>query len=214
MTWKYEIVWYPGGDSNLTNVVTVESRPRAAADLGLVLVEAWTDHDLNTDPASFGSAPDSVRLEKPLKVFAKVTRGSGPVLMAKVMLKVQVSLNNGTKVSLGNIQLLDNGSGGKASITLISKVSRVISKLLSPPFIADPDLTQGDGIYSRYLTQYPGAGRYIFQVLADDNSGQVWPLTLFYSVSCSYPRRGNTFLFRFSQRLPRFHVGPLMGFFS
>ncbi len=35
--------------------------------------------------------------------------------------------------------------------------------------LTDPDLVANDGIYSRYLTSYPAAGRYRFQVTADDD---------------------------------------------
>ena len=35
-------------------------------------------------------------------------------------------------------------------------------------------MTGGDGVYSRYLTQYPGPGRYSFAVTADDNDGQAF----------------------------------------
>ena len=35
-------------------------------------------------------------------------------------------------------------------------------------------MTGGDGVYSRYLTKYPSAGRYSFTVTADDNDGQAF----------------------------------------
>ena len=38
-------------------------------------------------------------------------------------------------------------------------------------YLPDPDLTSGDGIYSRYLTTYPAVGRYSFSVEVDDNDG-------------------------------------------
>jgi len=41
-----------------------------------------------------------------------------------------------------------------------------------PPI--DPDLTANDGIYSRYLTQYPAVGRYSFSVEVDDNDGAAY----------------------------------------
>lgn len=40
--------------------------------------------------------------------------------------------------------------------------------------LSDPDLTGGDGVYSRYLTTYPGPGRYSFTVTADDDDGQAF----------------------------------------
>ena len=58
-------------------------------------------------------------------------------------------------------------------------------------------------------------------------SNQVWPLTLFFSVSflvkkiidlpggqINYTSWGNTILFRSSQQLPRLRLGPLKGFLS
>ncbi len=41
-------------------------------------------------------------------------------------------------------------------------------------FFSDPDLTAGDGIYSRYLTTYPSIGRYSFSVEVDDNNGKAF----------------------------------------
>ena len=107
MTWRYEVKWYPGGNNNITNVVTVESRPRDSG-LGLVAVEAWIDQD---QPV----AGNRLRLERPLKVFARVTKGDAPVMMARVNLDVTVNSADGSVVTVDNIQLLDNGNGGKCN---------------------------------------------------------------------------------------------------
>lgn len=40
--------------------------------------------------------------------------------------------------------------------------------------IIDPDLTANDGIYSRYLIQYPAVGRYSFSVEVDNNDGAAY----------------------------------------
>ncbi len=37
-------------------------------------------------------------------------------------------------------------------------------------FFSDPDITAGDGVYSRFLTSYPVAGRYEFKVVVNDNN--------------------------------------------
>ena len=66
-----------------------------------------------------------------------------PVLEAGVTVEVLVSTTNGT-TEAHSMRLMDNGNG-------------------------DPDLTSGDGIYSRYLAVYPNAGRYQFSVAVDDN---------------------------------------------
>ena len=85
-----------------------------------------------------------------MKIFVQVSAGSSPVLQARVNVLVKVHLFNGSssEVNLEPIELWDNGNG-------------------------NPDLMAGDGIYSRYLTQYPGKGRYSFQAYADDNDGKV-----------------------------------------
>lgn len=45
-------------------------------------------------------------------------------------------------------------------------------------YLSDPDLISGDGIYSRYLTHYPVAGRYKMVVSVDDNDGRAFVATL------------------------------------
>ena len=95
------------------------------------------------------SSSDIATNENPLKLFVQVTRGSSPVLQARVKVMVRIHLFNGsTEVNLEPIELLDNGNG-------------------------NPDLMAGDGVYSRYLTKYPGAGRYTFQAYVDDNGEKV-----------------------------------------
>ena len=47
-------------------------------------------------------------------------------------------------------------------------------KFLMLEIFLDPDLVSGDGIYSRYLTNYPTAGRYEFSVTVDDNSKRAY----------------------------------------
>ena len=34
---------------------------------------------------------------------------------------------------------------------------------------SEPDLVSGDGVYSRYLTTYPGVGTYSVAIIATDN---------------------------------------------
>ena len=87
----------------------------------------------------------------PLKVFVQVVRGSSPVLQARVYVTVTVQLQNGTEIELEEFQLLDNGNG-------------------------NPDLQSGDGVYSRYLTVYPGIGRYSFKAYVDDNEASAYTI--------------------------------------
>ena len=42
----------------------------------------------------------------------------------------------------------------------------LIFSLLS---LSEPDLVAGDGVYSRFLTNYPGVGTYSIAVIASDN---------------------------------------------
>ena len=83
-----------------------------------------------------------VNQSHPLKFFVEVNLNSIPITEARVILKIKV-----TKVVTGDedkfeMQLFDNGNG-------------------------DPDIKGGDGIYSRYLTNFrAGEGRYDIQVLS------------------------------------------------
>ena len=82
------------------------------------------------------SSTEMVTDDNPLKLFVQVERGSSPVLEARVKVMIKVHLSNGSsEVDLEPIELLDNANG-------------------------NPDIMSGDGIYSRYLTNYPGVGRY------------------------------------------------------
>ena len=97
------------------------------------------------------STSDIITSATPLKLFVQVTRGSSPVLAAQVYVSVNVQLQNGTEVELENIRLFDNGNG-------------------------NPDLQSGDGVYSRYLTVYPGVGRYSFKAYVDDNEAKAYTI--------------------------------------
>ena len=45
-------------------------------------------------------------------------------------------------------------------------------------YFADPDLTSGDGIYSRYITHYPAPGRYSFIVNANNNKDRAYTIQI------------------------------------
>ena len=79
---------------------------------------------------------DIITADDPMKMFVQVTRGLSPVLMAKVKVMVSITKDDGSVMDTEAIELFDNGNGS-------------------------PDLTSGDGIYSRYLTTYPAKGRYV-----------------------------------------------------
>jgi len=82
-----------------------------------------------------------------------VTKGLNPVLNARVIVNLQVEDEDGRIVEDGRtLQLLDNGYG-------------------------EPDMTRGDGIYSRFITSYPSSGKYIYKVMIDDNYGEASTVT-------------------------------------
>lgn len=144
LQWKYEVQWYDEGNRQLENVIVVESKPRSLGSFGLIDIKMWT-----SNPSEVTT--DAITSHTPLKLYASVSRGSSPVLDAKVKVQVHVLAVNGSLIQLDDIYLLDNGNG-------------------------NPDLVQGDGIYSRYLTQYPTQGRYSFSAYVDDNESKAYTI--------------------------------------
>ena len=90
--------------------------------------------------------PDLVTGLHPVTVYARVTKGGRPVHDANAQLVILVAGQDGSEEGSLRMDLLDNGNG-------------------------DPDLTQGDGVYSRYVTRYLTPGRYRFRVEVQDNEG-------------------------------------------
>ena len=104
----------------------------------------------------WASAPQlaaTVTAAAPLALFASVTEaGTGlAVLGARVTATCTVT-TEAEEVTLEAVQLRDSGAG-------------------------DPDITAGDGVYSRYLVRYPGPGRYECSLAVTDNSGAAFTLT-------------------------------------
>ncbi|XP_025837088.1 calcium-activated chloride channel regulator 4 isoform X1 [Agrilus planipennis] len=86
----------------------------------------------------------------PLILFAEVKRGNFPVLSAKVEAVFTKDDRNTTMPYSGTLELLDRGNG-------------------------DPDITKGDGIYSRYFSAAPGGpGTYTFEVTITDNGNTAY----------------------------------------
>lgn len=84
----------------------------------------------------------------PLILLAEVKRGEIPVLGAKV--EVIVTKTNGSVMYNDRFDLLDTGSG-------------------------DPDITKGDGVYSRYFSASAGGpGIYMFEVVVTDNGNTAY----------------------------------------
>lgn len=95
------------------------------------------------------SPSDIVTSQKPLAIYAQVIKGSSPVLRADVTVDIRVTQPDSGSGNHFSLRLKDDGSGGA-------------------------DLVSGDGIYSRYLTQYHGAGRYSFDISVHDNQNQAF----------------------------------------
>lgn len=73
-----------------------------------------------------------------------------PILGAKVEVTVTKSERDGTVVQKWKMDLLDSGSG-------------------------DPDITKGDGVYTRYFSADEwGAGVYTFEVMVTDNGNTAY----------------------------------------
>ncbi|XP_064104872.1 calcium-activated chloride channel regulator 1-like [Macrobrachium nipponense] len=105
----------------------------------------------------------------PVIVYAEVREGVMPILNAKVSARLQRLGTNTTGSNYDSIaiDLFDNGFG-------------------------DPDITEGDGVYSRYLPSLKGnSGHYQLSVTADDNNGlALSPVSETYSLlGHNYPEK-------------------------
>lgn len=89
----------------------------------------------------------------PLTLYTEVKRGDYPVMGAKIEVLVTKTEINGTVIYKETLELLDTGSG-------------------------DPDITKGDGVYSRYYSAAAsGPGTYTFEVTASDNGNTAYSWT-------------------------------------
>nr|XP_045589593.1 calcium-activated chloride channel regulator 4-like [Procambarus clarkii] len=85
----------------------------------------------------------------PVVIYAEVKAGVAPIMDARVVARLQRLGTNATGSNFHPmfLELWDNGIG-------------------------DPDITKGDGVYSRYLPPLPGSpGRYLLSADIDYNSG-------------------------------------------
>ena len=91
-----------------------------------------------------------VSKDSPIILFAEIKLGQSPVVDAGVTAEILSINQSGFLTPLHQISLYDNGNG-------------------------DPDLRSQDGIYSRYLTQFPGGeGRYTVNIKVEDNYGKAF----------------------------------------
>ncbi|KAK8744770.1 hypothetical protein OTU49_000604, partial [Cherax quadricarinatus] len=123
---------------------------------------------------SSGSQPvNSSDPSTPVIIYAEVKAGVAPIMDARVVARLQRLGTNATGSNYHPIflDLWDNGIG-------------------------DPDITKGDGLYSRYLPPLPGSpGRYLLSADIDYNSGLA-------SVAKGPPTRHHKSL---ASHLPFFH---------
>ena len=78
------------------------SQPRYGEDD--IVVAIWSNSHMITD---------IVKAQSPLAIYAKVIKGSSPVLMADVTVSITVTgTDAGGLSNTLNLQLLDDGSGG------------------------------------------------------------------------------------------------------
>ncbi|XP_022234979.1 calcium-activated chloride channel regulator 1-like, partial [Limulus polyphemus] len=77
-------------------------------------------------------------IQTPLIIYAELKKGENPILDAKVTAFVRLL---GEEDSVVSVPLLDSGNG-------------------------DPDISRGDGVYSRYYTQFSGSGWYRLHITA------------------------------------------------
>ncbi|XP_063226758.1 calcium-activated chloride channel regulator 4-like [Bacillus rossius redtenbacheri] len=102
---------------------------------------------------------------RPLVIYTEVRRGDYPVLGARVEVVATRPAGNGSSLYKNKLELLDTGSG-------------------------DPDLTRGDGVYSRYFNpMHGGPGMYMFEVTVTDNgnTAYAWHETFLLQTSYSAP---------------------------
>ena len=98
----------------------------------------------------------------PLILLAEVKRGTYPVLGAKVEVAVWKTESNGSVAYSETFELFDTGSG-------------------------DPDITKGDGVYTRYYNAARGGqGVYMFQVVVSDNGNTAYTWKTSFNYNSEY----------------------------
>ena len=121
-----------------------------------------------------------VSARSPIIIFAEVKLGHAPVVEASVTAEILAINQSGFLTPLYQIPLYDNGNG-------------------------DPDLRSQDGIYSRYLTDFPGGeGRYTVNIKLDDNYGKAFAPMKTYGDSSRSCCQDKTFLKISNQKLGSF----------
>ena len=101
--------------------------------------------------ANSDQSTDIVTAHHPLALYLRVGKGGRPVLGARVTIQAKLVNDNGTVEELTAFNLEDGGEG-------------------------EPDLMAEDGVYSGFLGEYPGVGRYTFTALVEGGGKAVLPV--------------------------------------
>ena len=109
-------------------------------EAGIMVTSRYSETRDNDVSVNMWTSADQSQLSSgdvwsPVIMYASVSRSGEPVVGALVQVYVEINSSH----TIGPIELRDTGN-------------------------ADPDMVAGDGVYSRYLLEYPAAGRYVFSV--------------------------------------------------
>ena len=86
---------------------------------------------------------------RPVILYAEVKLNNVPVIDASVTAEIRAVNQSGSVTPVTRLELADNGNG-------------------------DPDIMPGDGVYSKYLVQLAGEGRYTVTVRVDNRDGRAF----------------------------------------
>ena len=73
-----------------------------------IRIHIWTNSDTSSD---------IIKSSQPLALYAKVIKGSSPVLDAEVIAHISVTMPNGSEEHM-NLTLFDDGNGGKYHLNI------------------------------------------------------------------------------------------------
>ncbi|XP_046393825.1 calcium-activated chloride channel regulator 2-like [Ischnura elegans] len=154
-TWTYTIEKFPGNPQPLYVQVTSTPRSKVAP---VIKARAWT----STKIVRPGTA-------EPVVIYVEVTKGNWPVVSARVEVTVRMWPAN------------DSYSSSSSIGTHSYRESEQRRFLLLDTGSGDPDVTKGDGIYSRYFVppSYSGSSDLILYMLDitvtdDGNTAYTW----------------------------------------
>ena len=142
--WTYALKLAVAKSSSNGVAVSVMAYAEASADSTTVSASVWTSHE--------GELATPTVVGSPILIYAQVTDGLLPVLGAEVVALIRQpggssGIGSSSSSVVSEIRLMDSGTGY-------------------------PDMTQGDGIYSAYLTTFSSeAGFYSLAVRARDGNG-------------------------------------------